>query len=74
MKEIIYNYDNVDENEINRIVRRAKALIINDNNEVVLALSHNNYYFIGGHVDNDESDFECLSREIQEEKIKKKEL
>lgn len=67
MKEIIYNYDNVDENEINRIVRRAKALIINDNNEVVLALSHNNYYFIGGHVDNDESDFECLSREIKEE-------
>ena len=67
MKEIIYNYDDVDENEINRIVRRAKALIINDKNEVVLALSHNNYYFIGGHVDNDESDFECLIREIKEE-------
>ena len=67
MKEIIYNYDNVDENEINRIVRRAKALIINDDNEVILALSHKNYYFIGGHVDNDESDFDCLKREIKEE-------
>ena len=67
MKEIIYNYDNVDENEINRIVRRAKALIINDENEVILALSHQNYYFIGGHVDNDESDFDCLKREIKEE-------
>ncbi len=67
MKEIIYNYDNVNDNEINRIVRRAKVLIINDNNEIMFAHSNNNYFLIGGHVDTDESDYECLEREIKEE-------
>ncbi len=67
MKEIIYNYDNVNENEINRIVRRAKVIIRNSNDEILIAKSNNNYFFVGGHVDNDESDFECLEREIKEE-------
>ncbi len=67
MKEITYNYDDVDENEINRIVRRAKAVIVNDKDEILLVLSHQNYYLVGGHVENSESDFECLEREIKEE-------
>ncbi len=67
MKEITYNYDDVNENEINRIVRRAKVLIVNSNNEIMFAHSNKNYFLIGGHVDNDESDFECLEREIKEE-------
>ena len=67
MKEIIYNYDDVSDNEVNRIVRRAKVLIVNDKNELMFALSNNNYFLIGGHVDTDESDFDCLKREIKEE-------
>ena len=67
MKEIIYNTDNINENEINRIVRRAKVLIVNSKGQILLALSDNNYFLVGGHVDSDESDFECLKREIKEE-------
>lgn len=67
MKEIIYNNDNISENNINRIIRRAKVLIVNSKGEVLLAKSNNNYFLIGGHVDSDESDFECLEREIKEE-------
>ena len=67
MKEIIYNNDNINENNINRIIRRAKVLIVNSKGEVLLAKSNNNYFLVGGHVDNDESDFECLEREIKEE-------
>ena len=67
MKEIIYNTDNISENEINRIVRRAKALIVNSKGQILLALSDKNYFLVGGHADSDESDFECLKREIKEE-------
>ena len=31
MKEIINNHDNLKEEEINRIVKRAKIVLINDN-------------------------------------------
>ena len=67
MKEIIYNYDDVSDNEVNRIVRRAKALIVNDKEEIMFAIMNNNYFLIGGHVDSDESDYDCLKREIKEE-------
>ena len=67
MKEITYNYDEVNENEINRIVRRAKILIVNSKDELMFAHSNKNYFLIGGHVETDESDFECLEREIKEE-------
>ena len=64
---IIYNDNNISDNEITRVVKRAKVLIENDNNEIAIAYSHNNYFFIGGHVENDEDDFVCLDREIKEE-------
>ena len=67
MKEIIYNYDDVSDNEVNRIVRRSKALIVNDKEEIMFAVMNNNYFLIGGHVDSDESDYDCLKREIKEE-------
>lgn len=64
---IIYNDDSIKETEINRVVKRAKVVIENSNNEVLLCFCHNNYYLLGGHVDNDESDMECLHRELLEE-------
>ena len=64
---IIYNDDSVKENEISRVVKRAKVVIENSNNEILLCFCHNNYYLLGGHVDNDESDMECLHRELLEE-------
>lgn len=76
-KEILYNYDNLNETDINNEVKRAKALIVNSNDEIMLVFSHNTYFLVGGHVENNESYEECLSREILEEigvKIKFKKL
>lgn len=66
-KTIIYNDDNICESEINRTVRRAKIVIENSNNEILLCFCHNNYYLLGGHVEDNESDMECLHRELKEE-------
>lgn len=66
-KEIINNYDNLDIGEVNNVVRRAKVLIQTSDNKFVICHCDNNYHLLGGHVDNDESDMECLNREILEE-------
>ena len=67
MKTILYNYDNLKEEEINRVVRRAKAVIVNFNGEILFANSNNNYFFVGGRVEDDESFDEAIIREINEE-------
>ena len=66
MKNIVYNKDSLYEEDINNIVRRAKAIILNSKGEIAICYSHNNYFFLGGHVE-DETDEECLKREIKEE-------
>ena len=67
MKEVIYNENNIKEEKINRIIRRAKVLIENENEEILLANSFNNYQFPGGHVEDDETFAEGLIREVYEE-------
>lgn len=67
MKKIIYNNDNLDIKDINRVVKRAKIIFINDKKEILLAFSNNNYFLVGGHVEGNESDISCLEREIKEE-------
>ena len=67
MKTIIYNDDYLDKKDINKVVGRAKAIIINSKDELLLAYSSNNYYLVGGHVEDNESDEVCLEREILEE-------
>ena len=67
MKEIIYNYDNLALTDINNYVNRAKALIINSNNEILFGYVDSTYQFIGGHVEKGETDLECLNREVMEE-------
>ena len=67
MKNIIFNKENIKEEEINNIVKRAKIVLINSKDEILLTLCHKNYYLIGGHVENNETDIETLKREILEE-------
>lgn len=67
MKEIIYNDNNLRDEEISKWTKRAKVLVINSNDEILIAHTDDSYYFLGGHVDCDESDYECLVREIKEE-------
>ena len=67
MKDIIYNYDLLKEDDINKIIKRAKAVIVNSKNEVLLGYGSKNYQLIGGHVEDGETLLECLHREILEE-------
>ena len=67
MKKIIINTDGLKENEIEETATRAKALMINSKNEILLGYGFKIYQFIGGHVLDDESITEALLREIEEE-------
>lgn len=67
MKEIIYNYDLLEENEINNIVERVKALIINSKGEILLGYADKTYQFVGGHVEANEKLMDALAREVKEE-------
>ena len=67
MKEIIYNDNNLRDSDIHEWVKRAKVLVVNSKDEILIAHTNDSYYFLGGHVDGDESDYECLVREIKEE-------
>lgn len=67
MKEIIYNYDFLTDNDITRCTKRAKMIIENSKNEILVVYSHKNYFLVGGHVEDNESFEECIAREIKEE-------
>ena len=67
MKEIIFNHNNLRDSDIDEIVTRTKALIINSKNEITLGYSHKTYQFPGGHLEKGESLKDCIIREIKEE-------
>ena len=67
MKTIVYNHDNLTEKDIDEVVIRVKALIINSKNEILLGYCHKTYQFPGGHIEENESLEEALKREVKEE-------
>ena len=67
MKEIIYNNDNLLDEDINNEICRAKMIVENDNNELLFCMTNNNYYLIGGHLEDGETFDEAVVREIKEE-------
>lgn len=67
VKQIIHNEDNLTLMDVNKVTRRAKLIVENNKGEILLCQMGTNYFLIGGHVDNDESDEECLLREVYEE-------
>lgn len=67
MKEIILNPNKILDKEIDEEVTRVKALIINSNNEILLACLYNEYQFPGGHLEKNEQKEKGLLREIKEE-------
>ena len=67
MKEIIYNYDLLEEKDVNNLVQRVKAIIINSNDEILLGYGDKTYQCVGGHVENGETLMEALERELREE-------
>ena len=77
MKTIVYNHNNLSESEIDEVVIRVKALIINSKNEILLGYCHETYQFPDGHVEENESLEKALKREVKEEtgiEIKTKDL
>lgn len=67
MKEIIYNKDNLKDNELDETVIRIKAVIINNKDEILLGKCHNTYQFPGGHLNPKEDLTTGLIREVKEE-------
>lgn len=67
MKTILINEDNLTDNDIKEIETRVKAILINDNNKILIGYSYDTYQFIGGHVEEGEDLLKSLSREIKEE-------
>ncbi len=67
MKEKVYNYDKINDLDINDRVIRVKALLLNSKKEIMLVESCNTIQFPGGHIENGESLSEALIREVKEE-------
>ena len=67
MKELVYNYENISDNDIDKIIIRVKAIIINEKNEILLGREDITYQVPGGHLEENETMEQCLIREISEE-------
>lgn len=62
--EKIYNYDNITPDKIDEVTTRARAILINSNDEVLMCYSNGlqHYEFPGGHLENNETLEEGLKR------------
>ena len=67
VNQVIHNEDNLTLNDANKVTLRAKLIVENNNDEILICHMGVKYFLIGGHIDNDESDEKCLTREVAEE-------
>lgn len=67
VNQVIHNEDNLTLNDANKVTRRAKLIVENNNDEILICHMGVKFFLIGGHIDNDESDEQCLTREVAEE-------
>lgn len=67
MKYVVRNVSKLKENEIQKTETRVKALILNEENNLLLGYSYNMYQFPGGHHEDGENIIDTLIREIKEE-------
>lgn len=67
MRELIINDENLKDEEMDGIVTRVKAFIINSDNKVFVARSNGGCQLPGGHVERNETYEKALVREVREE-------
>ena len=68
MKKVVYNTGNLETKEIDDYVKKARAFLVNDNDEVLLVRYANMYMLPGGSVEEGQETFlEGLKRELLEE-------
>lgn len=67
MKRLFINDNDLQIEDLDYEVIRVKGVIINSNNEVLIAHNNNTYQFPGGHLENNEDMERALLREIKEE-------
>ena len=67
MKRIVFNDNNIKEEDVEFEAIRVKGIVINSKNEVLIAHNNNTYQFIGGHVEKEEDITDALERELKEE-------
>ncbi len=67
MRTVVINDDYLGDSDVDYSVTRAKGIIINNENKVILAHNNGTFQFPGGHVEEGEDEKECLIREVREE-------
>ena len=67
MKKLVYNSENLSEQEIDEVVTRVKVFLVNENNELLIATSGGGCQLPGGHREENETILETAKRELNEE-------
>ena len=63
----VFNEEQLNDKDIDEVVTRVKAFIVNDKNEILTASSGGGVQLIGGHVEEGEEMIDSVKREILEE-------
>ena len=68
MRQIDFNETNLTDKEIDKVVRKVRALVINNKTKEILLVHYAGLYMLpGGSIDNGETEIEALRREVLEE-------
>lgn len=67
MKKIEFNKDNLEEKDIDKVVKKVRGIILNKKGQALIAKYADVYLLVGGSIDEGETPQEALEREIKEE-------
>ena len=67
VKSVVFNSENITDDEVEIREHRVKVIIRNSNDEILLCKVNGIYHFVGGHPENNESLQACAKREVKEE-------